>query len=416
MNRNKKYWLFLDGHTHCFVKDHEVLFYNSLNGKVLKNSNPKIIELGKQLLSKENLHVIEIDQEAIAVPDIAQFITNLRGEFMGDLIDTALTKEKPVQMMPMVKLDRDIKYLQEHPMRSVGDFLMNYLSELNIFLNGDCQQDCSICSYAYRQSHCCTKKEGQEISWEKLQLFLMEAATSTILNFNLYGGNILQYSHLKELTEVLNESPATKKLHIHYSNLLKADNLNLFQKPGYEIKLIVPVNNDADQLSQALQMGQQYGLNLSVIFFIESEEDYLATEQKIKSLSIENYSISPLFNGNNSAFFEENIFLEEQDICESKPSSKDIYAREKINTNFFGKLFLLSNGDIHANVNHEKLGVLGQDTLAQILYSEMETEKSWRQTRALVKPCSDCAFEKLCPSISPYEEVMERYNMCHIKG
>jgi len=411
---NKKYWLFLDSHTHCFVKNHEALFYNTLNGKILRNTHADIIELSKNLTSKKNLNVIELDSVSIENTETSKFIKDLRKAFMGDIIDTSLSTEKPVQMMPLVKINRDIKYLKEHPMRSVGDFLMDYLSELNLFLNGDCTQNCTFCSYAYKQSNCCTKNEGTEISITDIKALVKQVESCTLLNFNIFGGNILNYSHLRELTEVLDEFTATKKIHIHYQDFINARNLNLFQKPAYEIKLIVPPENNSEAIALALEIGKKHNLNLSLIFPIESEEDYYITEQKIKCLELDKYLISPLYNGENTSFFEKNIFLEEQDICSYKPSSKEIYAREKINTNFFGKLTILSDGRIFANVNHKELGVLGQNTIYDVLFKEMNEGESWLKVRNDAKPCCDCTFEKLCPPISSYEYLMERNNLCHI--
>lgn len=413
---NKKYWLFLDGHAHCFIKKNEVLFYNTLNGRILRNTHVDILKLGKELSSEENLNVIQLDHVSIENTVISKFIADFRTAFMGDIIETTFSSEKPIQMMPLVKINRDIKYLKKHPMRSIGDFLMEYLSELNLFLNGDCKQNCTFCSYAYKQYSCCTKNEGAEISITDIKALLKEAHSCTLLNFNILGGNILKYTHLKELIEILNEFSATKKIHIHYQDFIKAKNLNLFQKSDFEIKLIVPPENNTEDIALALEIGKQYELNLSITFPIQSENDYHITEQKIHDLGLDNYIISPLYNGGNISFFEKNIFLDEQDISDSKPKSKDIYAREKINSNFFGKLSILSDGGIYANVNHKKLGKLGQDTLYDVLYMEMENGENWRKVRSKVKPCCDCTFEKLCPPISSYEYLMNRYNLCHINS
>ena len=80
----------------------------------------------------------------------------------------------------------------------------------------------------------------------------------------------------------------------------------------------------------------------------------------------------------------------------------------------FGKLFILNNGDIYANLNSTKIGIHGKDSISKVLYRELNKKNSWLQTRKNVEPCTNCVFDVLCPPISNYEYVLRKNNLCHI--
>lgn len=60
---------------------------------------------------------------------------------------------------------------------------------------------------------------------------------------------------------------------------------------------------------------------------------------------------------------------------------KDIFRKHIINKDNFGKLFILSNGDIYANILHKKLGNIKTDSIYQIVKKEIEIGESWFVTK-----------------------------------
>ena len=86
----------------------------------------------------------------------------------------------------------------------------------------------------------------------------------------------------------------------------------------------------------------------------------------------------------------------------------------EINKNDFGRLTVLPDDKIYANVNHAEIGVMGKDTIASVLYKEMTEGHSWLRIRDQ-KPCCDCIYQWLCPSPSNYELAIGKPNLCHVK-
>ena len=80
----------------------------------------------------------------------------------------------------------------------------------------------------------------------------------------------------------------------------------------------------------------------------------------------------------------------------------------------FGKITILPNGDVYANLNHPSLGNIHVNNIQEILHKEVEEGKSWFRVRNQA-PCTDCVYQWICPSPSNYEIAIGRSNLCHVK-
>ena len=80
----------------------------------------------------------------------------------------------------------------------------------------------------------------------------------------------------------------------------------------------------------------------------------------------------------------------------------------------FGKINIMPNGDVYANLNHPILGNIYTDSLYEIVHKEVEEGKSWLRIRNEA-PCNDCVYQWLCPPPSNYEIAIGRSNLCHVK-
>jgi len=94
---------------------------------------------------------------------------------------------------------------------------------------------------------------------------------------------------------------------------------------------------------------------------------------------------------------------------------KDIFRKHIINKDNFGKLFILSNGDIYANILHKKLGNIKTDSIYQIVKKEIEIGESWLRIRNQ-KPCCDCLYQYICPSPSDLDLMIGQLNLCTVNN
>ena len=126
-----------------------------------------------------------------------------------------------------------------------------------------------------------------------------------------------------------------------------------------------------------------------------------------------NYQYIPIYNGNNLIFFKNNVFLNEDDICNQSLSMQEVFRREKINEFYFGSITIMFDGNVYNNIHSECIGnVLFKHNLLQLL-SNNSIDNSSFLTRDKIEPCNKCIYRFLCPPISNYEFVMNRFNLCN---
>jgi pseudo-rSAM protein len=256
--------------------------------------------------------------------------------------------------------------------------------------------------------YCCTANNtGQELSVEEINRIFKQIQYSSIGKVNILGGNIFQYQHLTELNLLFDSFREIIHCYFHYENY-KANVLPDFLK----LELIVnfPLKNTVFENIWNLINKEK----TTVHFFIENEKQYAMVENLTDNFGIEKYNIKPFFNGRNMNFFRDNIFLSKDDIFSKTLSIREIFRNQKLNSNFFGSLFILPAGSVKTNMNSQSIGNIKADRLLNLIYREMIENTAWRKVRD-VNPCKSCLYQWLCPPPSNYELVTGKPNLCHVK-
>lgn len=122
----------------------------------------------------------------------------------------------------------------------------------------------------------------------------------------------------------------------------------------------------------------------------------------------------PYYNGKNIDFFEENVFVNEEDIRGIKEDLFTLVTKKISNPSFFGKLKINTDGRIFTNFNSSAIGNIKESNIKKIIFDLLEDENSsWRVNKIVVDPCRNCIYNILCPPISNYESVLGRNNLCN---
>lgn len=420
MNKlNQEYWFYIDNYVHISQKKDLLLLYNPLTGKLLEyyKCNREIIKLVKHLHSEKNLLVILLSDRELKKPAIAQFVRDVQVYFMGGLMDVSCSEGKPVQLMPMVNILRDVEKIKKDAFRSVGEGMMRYLNEISLYVNDECHLDCDICGGGYKQFLCCTKRQTQnrELDILDVKKIFKQTVASSLLNINILGGNILRYSKLTELTTILKEYSFEKTFYLHYKHLISdSEKVRLLVFDNTILKILVDFPVRESHLKQVLELISPSGVECEFHFVIQDAWAFEQTSRITSLFKVGHYKYKPYYNGRNRDFFENNIFICKENLVESRPTNRDIDTRQVINAIDFGHLTIMSNGDIYANVNAPPLGILDRDSMYDVVYKEMENGESWRRVRKKIKPCKSCGFEALCPPLSNYEYAIGQNNLCRI--
>ena len=385
MKNDKQYWLTIYPYVHIKITEDKALLYNTLSAKYIRVENPCVLPHIKELNKPESMMVIGICEHNLS--DIKDFITSLRELFMGDLIPACISSEKPVQIIPLHDIQEEVKRLKkEDKITPVGRGVVSYLKSINIIL----------------------EHNRATISPDTIKTFLHQLPPDKSVSIQ---GDLSAISKNNLIMEAL-KSYNTGNITLILSNITE-DGINKIPS-GYNITMLIKFPVEEDSIKKAVTLLGNYNPDFSITFSVTSGNDMETAENMIGKYNIKKYKFKPEYTGNNSSFFEENVFITEEDLFASPVPMREIYAHQLLNTFNFGKIIMFPNGDIFANVNFPSLGNINKNSLPEILYREMDKGQSWLRIREK-EPCLSCLYQWICPSPSDYELETGRQNLCHIK-
>jgi len=418
------FWFYIETYVHIGIKKQQdlIMLYNSLTGNLLEYSysdHPDILKTVRRLKLSDHFQLILLNDKDMKNQSIRDFINAVKRFFMGDIINVSYSRVQPTQLPPVIKIHKDVNYLKKEKLRSVGEDIMNYLSEISLYICNFCKQNCCICNNAYKQFLCCyAEKNKCELNMKEICFLFEEIKNISIKRLNILGGNILDYSYLKKIIFYVSSLGISTDFYIHYLNIFENLHcLDHFQrcKKHAKIKVIVAFPLKENLFRTVVDSIKSYGLNFSFVFVVQEESDF----EVIDSLSyldtdLQDALFQPYYNMRNLDFFKHNTFIDREDIKNFCPSMKDIYLNSFINSLNFGRLTILADGRIYADLNQAYHGILGKQSLSEIVYTEMKKGSSWRRVRKHMDPCKNCIFEVLCPPLSGYNYAIKKNNLCNI--
>lgn len=376
------YWFKIEPYVHISIVNSNVLLYNTFDGSFIESKDIEIVKLLKETLLKENCGVVLLTAERYNLDNIRKFIMELRAKYMGDIIDIELSKSKPVQIMPFTSLvnTQELFKKQNFP---TGKKILEYLSEISIYVD-------------------------YNTNIMDLNSFLKSLPNISTVNII---GNLKDVANYKELLLVLDQFPSLKKITCNYSNVisLQPEFVNNF---SYSILINYQIDISKWNYSRRLLLNQS--IPFECIFEVTSMDNYSQINKFIEEFGIEKHQLKPVYTGDNIDFFKENVFLTKDDILSTPLSISDFFINQSMNIFDFGKIAIMSNGDIYANVNYPILGNIHTHSIYEIISKELEEGRSWLRIRNQA-PCNTCLYQWFCPSPSNYEIAIGRPNLCHVK-
>ena len=406
---NRNYWLYILPHTYCRLNNGNALLYHTQSGAIMESSSQPVLALLQSLHEKKNLGAVYVEGQQLAKEPYQSFIAEFCKKNMGGLTDVKQVNEKPIQLMPILNVQCDVEKLQKDRERSIGENILQYLLELNIYVNDVCERQCPLCGTYFRQTMCCTKhnKPSHSISRKMLQKILTQIQYAPVGKLNILGGDLSQCAFYENLDMLLQPFRVHAHLWMHYTHAGSTEKLHT----GF--KHDIPVTPPFDERQFVSCLNRLDGEQTTYHFFITGEKEYQQATQLLEKHVITHYAMHPVYTGQNLSFFGEQVYMTKEDIFSKPLSFREIFAHQKLNTHFFGSLTVLASGDVYANVNSDKLGNVETDSILNLINKEMNDNTAWRQIRDKV-PCTKCNYQYLCPSPSNYEKAIGTPNLCHV--
>jgi pseudo-rSAM protein len=240
-----------------------------------------------------------------------------------------------------------------------------------------------------------------------------------VSEFNIIGGNIFEYNAIEKLIQILNESGKFINYYINYRNVnLSPSDMKfcLMREDKTTVKVLIDFPIKEPIFSSVYNFLNKFDINKEYEFVITDKIQFDNINDLTAKIDLSNFTFRPFFNRKNINFFKKYVFLTKSDILSEKPSLDDIFCRMNINKFFYGKLFVLPNGDVHSNINSQNIGSIHTHSLSGLVLMEKMDGSSWKAIRSKIEPCRYCLYENICPPISNYEYVLGRYNLCNIKN
>lgn len=412
-------WFYVEPYVHISMMRDTAVLYNTLNGAIIEADYPPVVRLVERLSSASNLRVVELTNSEVADAHVMAFVQSTKEAFVGDLLDQAFSRGRPIEMMPLLHLQDGAFQGSVDTLVCSGQDIMTYLTEVTVYINTSCDRCCPTCRQAYRQFLACTRGMGSshELDIEHIEKLVEETQGSGLARVNLVGGDLFQYSKFGQLTDLMSKVQALKIYVTHYANLLGRDeSLSLIAADkDAELRILVDFPLDEERFGQAVPLLSKLGIRFGIDFIVQDESDLQSAERIVTEMQSQVVSFKACYNGANAEFLKKALFLTREDILDAKPTLREIFARMAVNPLAFGRLVVLSDGAVCASVNTAACGQLGQDSLYDLVYNEMVSGTVWRTPRTAAGPCKTCMYNLLCPPRTDYEAALGQQNLCHIR-
>lgn len=396
----KKYWLVLHQDTFLWVKDREGLVYSTSDKQLcFRFKNQGIIaRITSDLLQTGNLYRSLVTEEELETKEVKEWIDTLLAFSCCKLVNIEDKSNIAISLKPILKIQDTVAFYQvAYENHTDGKIIQNLL-RLVIHLNGSTYGNDQVAKQiVFPKQHTGIINESSAI-----KEFIISMGKPNFLIEIVLVGNIWEYPEYESFIDFL------QSFSIHISIYCTEEDLMKYYKNIHQTDLIsyhplktnynTPCSNDK---------------SLFYHFVVSNEHEYNIACETISKENLENSQINPVYTAENHSFFENFVYITEEDIQDFQLSKREIFARQAININYFGTLIVDIDGSVYGNLNEEPLGNM-DDGLYMLTYSEMTRGRSWLRVRN-EKPCCDCLYQWLCPSPSNYEQVLGKPNLCHIK-
>lgn len=382
-------FIYLEPYVYTSIDDDFALFYNTLSGQSLllqpKESMVKDF-LNKLITSPRRSIQLYLDSK----DEIITIVRQLRDMHLGDIISEAIPFVEPMSSKVLFnKSQTHGDYQKKNSWVNQLTIVSSegHFTDIDVFVNRDKYNINGIIK------HECAERFFSNIHFEKMK------EVEYIGKFN----SIEDISWIFQTFRDISFS-----FHVNYRDVVIGDLVKIRQLcKKTRIVLCFDQMADLKQLNSLVDSCNYLDIEVKGCCFAKNQNDLVFWE----SIKFDFETIIIPFLDNND-FIINNVCLSENDIMSQKLSEENILTNMTVNSNFFGELILMPDGQFYTDLNSKPLGKLGDDW--RIILDKL-SNSSWFLTRDKLKPCSDCAFRYLCPPPSNYELVIGKPNLCTIK-
>lgn len=401
----EKYWLVLYPDTFLWIKNNEGIIYNSRNFKHCSfHCSNKIKKLYYTLTDLESLYSVEISGLLLKDTEIKEWTEKITGIEAGCLIKQNGVNKKLISYYPVLSIQHGIEQIKwEHDLNIGGKIVQN-LNELVFYINGSMYGSDNY----YKQTFYPLKTKAS-IDFSLIESFIKQFSNGMLNRITLIG-DLFNYKDIKILEEWILSTDYYIQFVVFAEDIVR-DISKLDFLCSDKVHLTVIINNYST-LIKLYDFYQSNSKDITIVFPVKSLKEFNYAVSITEENKIDNYNIIPIYDGKNIKFFEDNVYLSQDDFDNIKLCKRQVFANMTLNVHDFGKFTILPDAKIYSNVNFIPLGSLG-DPIYNMIYNEMTERKIWFRIREM-EPCCNCIYQWLCPSPGNYELAIGKPNLCHL--
>lgn len=402
------YWLYLEPYTFVFSGSKEKIIYNTINGSYLRYTDSDVIRLLDELTVPENGYCIPVYKELAKKRSIVKCIREIRRSFSGDIVlgNYISQNNKPYIFMPVLRLYNNVERIKKERGKSLGEMILRNICEVTCFLPGKCRLNCQYCDSYYKQMNHCSSFCETKMEKNKYVSLFQSLEACGVNHINLMINDLSIESIIFSLLDILSACSFNKTFYLFF-DMINSSIERLFI-PDSQVNIFVhPFSHDIRELKNKIHYYKNHPVFWRCPVSTEKEIEWAE-----KIFAHGNIKFIPFYNGNNIDFLERYLYLTIEDITSAPIGKRQIFRRQALNENFFGKLYILPSGETYTNLNFSPIGNIIDQSLGELVYNEFNNSKVWLKIRD-EGACKECANKYLCPSISNYELVLNKPNLCH---
>lgn len=388
-------------HPHCFlwVKETEGLIYNTENHAQIKFANQgKVGEIAVQLTLAENLYCVKLTQEQVEREGMDKWLREVRAKDCGVLVEDNGINRRPLSLPPVLKVQDEADYYRWEHKQGIDGNVLDNLHRLVFYFNGSRRGNDSFGRQFLHPMASC----DVNLRHEDILRFARNARLSPFLSEIMLVGDPFGDEGFPGLCERLQE---IFHVQVCCTQADAAASPQQAEELAEKVELDIVVT-DFDRVETLPRKA-------SLTLVVTSEVDYEKAAACEEKGLFGKVTFVPAYMGTNLPFFERFLYVNKDDIQEFALSKRDVFVRQKVNIYDFGKLTVMPDGQVYANLHAPAIGRVTEPPHA-IVYRELTEGHSWLRVRDM-EPCCHCVYQWLCPSPSNYEKVLDKADLCTVR-
>lgn len=397
------YWFYMPQSIYVAIKDN-VMLYDTIENRQLIISESFMKPIFMDLQDIGNMGVVRLER-SLAESDAVRRITDLG---MGVLLDIQQHPERPVLLPSQQTVNLDYDRIKDEKLSTffLNKDLSRYLLDLSIVHKVMPNSRCSgyFISGTARQTN--QKITGIPVS-------ILQSLMDQIQYYPLTRVRIISDSmdrhDIAGIKDAISRVMQIGKKPVVCVNVDSGINDMISAMDDIGLQLVVDSFSDPERLRKKLRCG--CAENSHIKFVIRNEREYTLALDLIMEFGIEDYEVYPFIDGANRGFISYVMSPEREEIFARPISMKEIFRNSKLNSNTFGRMTVVPNGDIHADSFSSPLGNIRKDRMLDCIQKAVSSKDTWRFTRQYPR-CAKCLFQYLCPPPSAFDEMLDFSSTC----